>query len=292
MADSLQFDKWDTAIIGPIVDDRGAAAGEFATKNSQCVHTLAYNPRALEIIFDQKPYVAEDVHKVIEAFASGRILLETTTLRFTEILLFLQGMKRLRFPNISMLYLEPEWYYRHRRDHVLDRRKFELSDEVDVFSGVPGSLMRLRQDQPTRTVFLVGYEGDRLEQALEQTSVKPSRCAVVFGVPAFRPGWEMDSFANNVNVIVERRIAANILFAAAQNPLSAYQSIEKVRRSCSAGERLLLVPIGTKPHAVGAALFACEHDDVGVIYDHPKRRQKRSRRIGSWHTYDVTLSLS
>jgi hypothetical protein len=56
----------------------------------------------------------------------------------------------------------------------------------------------LRDDIPTKTVFLLGYEGQRLAQALEQTDIRPSNCSVVFGVPAFQPGWEMDAYANNV----------------------------------------------------------------------------------------------
>lgn len=163
-----------------------------------------------------------------------------------------------------------------------------MSDIVEQFSGIPGNAILLRDDVPAKAVFLLGYEGQRLEQALEQTDLRPSNCSVVFGVPAFRPGWEMDAYANNVRVIRERQLSRNILFAAAQNPAAAYAAIDRVYASCAPHERLVIVPIGTKPHGVGTALFACDHPDVGVLYDHPKRKQKRSEEVGTWHLYTVS----
>ena len=38
--------------------------------------------------------------------------------------------------------------------------------------------------------------------------LKPDNCIVVFGVPAFQAGWEMNAFANNIRFfvnVVERR---------------------------------------------------------------------------------------
>jgi len=289
---SLHFDRWSTAIVGNAVDDRGHTAIDFASKHSSSIHTLIYDSKKLEIIFDGTRFVAEDIKDIVKPVIENTILLEATTLRITEILLFLKAIKKLGYFKVSLLYLEPEYYRSPHRDHVLQRRDFELSDNVEAFLGIPGSLIRLKDNPPTRAVFLLGYEGERLDRALDETGIKPSKCSVVFGVPAFRPGWEMDSFANNVNIIVERKIAQGILFAGAQNPLSAFESIKKVYDSCGDKERLIIGPIGTKPHGIGAALFACEYNNVGVIYDYPAKRQERSRHIGNWHLFNVDFDQS
>lgn len=174
---------------------------------------------------------------------------------------------------------------------MLHRRLFELSDDVEIFSGVPGSVIVLRDENPNKAVFLVGYEGQRLDQALEQLNIRPSRTSVILGVPAFQPGWEMDSFANNLSVIKERDIKGDILFAGAENISAAFNSIEEIYKSCDRikGERLLIIPIGTKPHGIAAALFACKHKDVGLVYDYPQLKEKRSSKVSKWHLFNVNF---
>jgi len=285
---ALLFGDWHAAIVGEVVDDRGAATVAFAKEHAGIVHTLTYDARSFQVTFDHSQLPAEDMDCVIAGLPWQSLLLETTTLGFVEILLSCRAVCQLGKCRLNLLYTEPAQYNRPQHGRVLHRRDFDLSNEVEDFSGVPGSAFMLREDCPTRAVFLVGYEGQRLEQALEQTAIRPSKCTIIFGVPAFRPGWEMDAFANNVSVMQERQLArGGVLFAGAQNPAAAYRAIDRVSRSCDPGERLLIGAIGTKPHGIGAALFACEHPDVGVVYDHPKRSKGRSAEIGSWHLFQI-----
>jgi hypothetical protein len=283
---SLTFAHWETAIIGDIVDDRGAAAHEFARKHATNVHTLSYDARTFEMTFDDTALSADELETFITGPAFESLLLETTTLGFVEMLLCCRAVRQLGQGSLSFLYTEPAEYNRPQHRRVLHRRDFDLSNDVEGFSGVPGFSFMVREDRPTRAVFLVGYEGQRLEQVLEQTAIQPSRTSIVFGVPAYQAGWEMDSFANNLRVIQEHGLRRDgALFAGAQNPLAAYRALDKVHRSLASGERLLIGPIGTKPHGIGAALFACEHPNVGIVYDHPKRSKGRSTNIGSWHLF-------
>jgi hypothetical protein len=52
---------------------------------------------------------------------------------------------------------------------------------------------------------------------------------------------------------------------------------------------MYIAPIGTKPHGIGAALFAATHEDVGILYDHPRRREGRSSKVGKWHLFNVSF---
>lgn len=288
-ADLLSYAGWDAAVAGSVLDARGSVALEFAREHSRALHTLRYSPEPPGLEFNGEELAAEDVESTVGDLAQGSLLLEATTLGFVEILLVCRAFKERGGGKISLLYTEPRRYRRPRETMVLHRRDFELSDEVEGFSGVPGSVFMLREDRPTKAVFLVGYEGQRLEQALEQTGVRPSDCSVIFGVPAFQVGWEMDSFANNIRVLRQRDVTGEILFGGAQNPRAAYSAIERVYYACDRdrGERLIIVPIGTKPHGVGAALFACIHSDVGVIYDHPRRSKDRTSDVSTWHLFEA-----
>lgn len=117
--------------------------------------------------------------------------------------------------------------------------------------------------------------------------IQPKACSVVFGVPAFKPGWEMDAFANNIRVIKERNIRGGVYFCGAENPASALDVLKRIESELAPGERLFVGPIGTKPMGIGVALFVSQKQDVGILYDHPRRRPNRSAEVGTWHLYDV-----
>ena len=283
---SLSVPGWDLAIVGNVVDDRGKASIAFCRDHAQSTIRALYDPDGIMVDVGQNRYSADDLEAFMESAHDSSILLEATTLGLVEIFLFCRAAKDVGVSAISLLYAEPK-AYSVNRSQVLHKRDFELSDEVADFTGVPGAVL-LRELTRTRVVFLVGYEGQRLEQALEQTGASPSDCSIVFGVPAFQPGWEMDSFANNIKVIRDRRIC-ELSYTGAQNPAGAYAVLEKLRASCDPGQRMLVSPIGTKPHGIGAALFACSHNDVGLLYDNPTRRQGRTSEVAMWHLFEAEL---
>ena len=288
----LTHSRWKTGIVGHILDDREISAIKFVKENCDNVYTLSYDPdpHSLKIKLNEQEMRVDDIESAIKDFCQAPLILETTSLRVDEILLFCKAAQELGISSTSLLYTEPQSYDRFRQTKVLYRRDFALSTKYERFSGIPGSMFMLNAAfRRTKAVFLVGYEGQRLNTALNDTDIKPGNCYIVFGVPAFQPGWEMDAFANNIRVIREKDIAKNVLFSGAQNPVSAIETIEQVYRALGPNEQLLLVPIGTKPHGIGAALFACQHDDVGVIYDHPNRKRGRAKMVATWHLFDVTF---
>ena len=283
----LNHNRWTHAVHGEPVDDRGAAAVKFARENSDHLHQLHYDPTFLQITYDGKSFTAEEPELAFAGFNNARILIETTTLSLVEILICLRTISQLKNHEASLVYIEPESYFRPQQSRIIHRRDFDLSDEVRDFSAVPGNVVLIRPNRPAKAVVFVGFEGQRLNRFLQQTELSPSSCSIVFGVPAFHPGWEMHAFENNFRALKGQEMSGRIYFCGAQNPLSAYHAAERFYQSCSPNERLLLVPIGTKPHGIGAALFACEHSDIGLVYDHPTRKRDRTKRVGSWHLFDV-----
>jgi hypothetical protein len=275
-------------MVGEAVDPRGSAAIDFARANSGAVHTFRYDPKRLAIEVDGELFSAEEPEKAFAALDAGPALLETTTLGLVEILMCCRGMKEAGRPAASLVYAEPQNYNRPRRSQIVHRRDFELSEEVEEFTAVPGNAILLLPERAVRAVVFLGFEGQRLNRFLEQTSIAPGRCEFVFGVPAFRPGWEMDAFANNFRVLKGEQMAGRVHFCGAHSPVAAYEALGRIYAACS-GQRVTVAPIGTKPHGVGAALFLCEHSDVGVVYDNPKRKKERSDKVGTWHLFDAVF---
>ena len=51
----------------------------------------------------------------------------------------------------------------------------------------------------------------------------------------------------------------------------------------------MVAPIGTKPHAIGAIIYAVKHpNEVEILYDNPKRTLHRTIGVGRVSICDVT----
>ena len=284
----LNLEKWSLAIHGKVVDDRGKMAVEEVGSRAKRVYQLHYDPIDFEVDVNGRKIGVDEFEAFFFTMVNGPIVLEATTLGFVEILLCCRTLQRVDGFKLDIIYAEPEMYRSKRHRHLLHRRDFELSDEVTGYRGVPGSTFFLEGRASGRCVFLLGYEEARMRRAFEELQViEPTRTSLVFGVPAFKAGWEMDSIANNIAVIREQNISGGIYYCGAENPAAVVEVLSDIHGALRTNERLFVAPIGTKPHGIGVALFVSRHPNVGVLYDHPRRASGRTRRLGNWHLYTI-----
>lgn len=285
----LHHGRWEVALVGKAVDDRGSAAIEFMTRNSDECRLFSYDPDTFVASLAGTSENAERTAELLRAERAKRIILEATTLGFVEVFLAARALCQLGVREFSLLYVEPGEYTSPRRTNLLYRREFELSDTVPGYAGIPGATLVSTGRTLQRSIFFLGYEERRLDVALDSQMVRPSETAVVFGVPAFTSGWEMNSFANNIRVIRDGNVSGGIHFCGAENPAAAFEVLLEVYDSLSTGERLVVGPIGTKPNGIGVALFVATHPEVGILYDHPKRSAGRSSGTSGWHLYNAAI---
>jgi len=284
----INFPLSEIAIIGNSIDDRGKAATEFVESKSKKMIMLDYNPMDSKLELNEEIIDADLLDDYLELFPNANIVLETTTLGLPEIFLCCKALMNLGIKKLDMLYVEPLRYNRPRQWELLQRRNFDLSREFLGFRAIPGAVFLLSDKRPQKGIFFLGYEERRLDAAFEDCQmINPSLSSLIFGVPAFRPGWEMDSFANNLRVIEDKNIRDGIYFCGADNPASAAHRLTQVYDSLEQNEQMFVVPIGTKPNGIGAVLFVATHPDVGILYDHPKRIEGRSEETGKWHHFEV-----
>lgn len=285
----LSVDSWDLAVVGKPIDDRGNAAVSFLNDHTLQTVDLRYHADDMKITIDGTKSDVSWIRDFFNIHKTKRIVLESTTLGFAEVFLCSRTAYELGIREISFLYVEPADYTRPRpgKAKILHKRDFQLSGVVAGFSAIPGGAMIIDDRAPPTAIFFLGYEERRLDRALDEFSFRTEKCSVVFGVPAFQPGWEMDAFANNIRVIEGNDIRGTFHFCGAENPRGAYEVIKEVHQSISREERLFLAPIGTKPHGIGVAVYAAKHPEVGILYDHPERQPGRSVDTLNWHLYNV-----
>lgn len=283
----LDCGRWGLALVGSAIDARGRKALEFAQSVSSATKQLLYDADNLRLTTSDGLIQCDELADWLDRLHPGSLILEATTLGLPEILLSANAAIQTGLRQLTLLYVEPREYNAPREEIAIHRRDFDLSDEIVGYTAVPGWAFILDEAVPQQIVFCVGYEGHRLDQAFEQLNINPDHSTVVLGVPAFRPGWEMNTFANNIRVMRERKIRGGVEFCAADNPAAVFDLLAERHRAASGRQQIFVAPIGTKPHGIGAALFASIFDGVGILYDHPKRRADRTNYVGHWHLFAV-----
>lgn len=289
----LPIDHIDVAVVGDPVDERGTAATTFCRHLAHTAIKVEYVHDELVVKLDSLTIGIDEVETELENRMSGRsVLLEATTLGVAELALAI-GAARSSATCIEILYVEPHQYRKVPSSGVIHSRDFELTDSAEEFSAIPSTVTLISDESRAVAVMLLGFEGERLTKAMEASPVLPRRTHVVFGVPAFDPGWEIDSFKNNLSVICEEEIE-QIDFAAANDPSATYAVLRSIYSTYSgdslAQREFVVVPIGTKPAGIGAILFAVDNPEVGLMYDFPRRRTGRSVKTRAWHQYSLNFN--
>jgi hypothetical protein len=286
--EELNFPKNKYCFHGTALDDRGENSLKLLSQFCEVMIKVEYFPEEFEIHLNGKVLQIDDLEDVVKEFASTPIYLDATTLGFSEILLLCRNLNKTK---LDFLYIEPQEYSRIKPVDILEKRNFELSNEIIGFKAIPGHSAILTDDTDHKVVFVLGFEASRVEKAFEDHQIINSRnCDLIFGFPAFKPGWEMDSFANHIDIIHDYNIRGEIKFGAATDPLATYSILRKICQSASDTTQIFVAPLGTKPMAIGCALFLAENPSVAVLYDHPQRKSGRSSKSSVLHLYEVEFT--
>lgn len=278
--------QWDFAFIGLSLDDRGNIATKFIKNSSSVIEKVKYDAEEMQLHIGNDKHDIDDLDDKFEFVQDQKVLIEATTLSFSEILLILKHIED-KNALITILYLEPESYSRKRDEPIIHRREFELSGENLGYIPIPGFTSSFSEDVKNNVIFLAGYESERIYKGVEENPVNPNNCCLIFGVPAFQPGWEMNSFANNIQVIKEQNLSGGIHFAGANNPGATLDVLTRIHNSLGEDEELNIIPVGPKPTGIAAAIFAVREKRVNILFDHPVQKPKRSKNVKKWHLYDI-----
>lgn len=166
---------------------------------------------------------------------------------------------------------------------------FDLSERIRGLSPLPGFAQVSRMDDGEGLlVALLGFEGARFAHLIENIEPKSESVFPIVGAPGFKLQYPFHAFLGNRPAIEQVGCATNVHFAQANCPFSAYYAIRDISRK-RRGTSIQVAPIGTKPHALGAILFAlANHEFVEVVYDHPIRRAGRTTGSTRCCVYNIS----
>lgn len=176
-----------------------------------------------------------------------------------------------------VIYAEPATYRldKFKNEGVL----VDLAEKVEGISPLPG-LIRFIDIDKKIFVPLLGFEGARFTQIYEDVSPSDDDIYPVVGLPGFRMEYPFVTLFSNKPPLLNTQSWANIQYVMANSVVDVYLKLLEIYNHNN-DSKIIVAPIGTKPHAIGAILFAMKYDErVELVYDNPKRNEQRTDGIG------------
>ncbi len=188
---------------------------------------------------------------------------------------------------LQVVYVEPRSYSFSKTP--TEAEIFDLSAEIRDIFPLPGfsSLSEPAGEDPIIFVPLLGFEGHRLAYVLEQVQPPIKQTFPIIGVPGYRPEFPFHTYLGNRNILRKNDLYTRVRFAVANSASDVFCQLCEL--AAQYPQSLLKVaPIGTKPHALGAVLFAIQFGTrVELIYDHPIRKPKRTTGSANILVYKI-----
>lgn len=188
---------------------------------------------------------------------------------------------------VNALYVEPASY--NFRGDPDDWALYDLSERRIGVESLPGfgGLRTVSSDRLT-FVALLGFEGARIAHVLERDEIQRGKAISIVGAPGFRPEYPIHTVLSNRIVLQDEDRWQYVRYVRANCPFSLYRELDLI--AAAAPEDILRIAImGTRPHALGAVLFAVlAGRGVELIHDYPIPHENRT----SGHSRTLVYHLS
>lgn len=187
--------------------------------------------------------------------------------------------------DVKVVYAEPETY------KISEFRKKglnnDLTEELGGVDPLPGLISLMPHSNVPIFVALLGFEGGRFSLLLGDQQPDDGSIFPILGVPGYRMDYPYLSIWGNRIPLQKTKSWQNFRYAEANSIVDAYFSLAKISFD-NRNPEMIVAPIGTKPNAIGAILYAIKHPEkVELVYDNPKRSIHRTEGIGKVHVCDV-----
>ena len=193
---------------------------------------------------------------------------------------------------VDVVYAEPRSYSFSKTP--TEAEIFDLSTQIRDIAPIPGfsSLSEPSGEDSVVFVPLLGFEGRRLAYIFEKVQPPNNLTIPIIGVPGFRMEYPFYTYLGNRNILSISKINIRVRYAVANSASDVFYQLNEISENYP-NHLMKVAPIGTKPHALGAILFALNSKKpVELIYDHPIRKQRRTEGSGNILVYNVNCVFS
>lgn len=175
-----------------------------------------------------------------------------------------------RFPSPKVYMLNVHAHYESS-----GTKQFSDGTRSDIY--IPGYYGGVDHNKPTLFIFLIGFEGSRSLKILQEN--EPDEAIVIVADPGYEKANAEFSLVKNSHFLMEVGIDVqdNSIAQKRLIRLPIYdigkvcETIIKIYSDHKDRYSIRLVPLGPKPHAIGAALAAICQPEMSVMYQVPKK---------------------
>jgi len=227
----------------------------------------------------------EQVAALLSSIKRDTIYLDVTGLRHPTWAVLLRGALEAR-ENLVVVYVEPRDY----RPSLAptDTDIYDLSESIEGLAPLPGFASLREMGDQSCFVPLLGFEGARVSYLISQLEPAGGKIIPVVGVPGFRPEYPFATYVGNRIPMLHTEAWKKVRYAVANCPFDLYYTLEEIATEFP-HHILKIAPIGTKPHALGAVLYAIANpESVELVYDHPIRKARRTEGTARLLEYHVS----
>ena len=216
----------------------------------------------------------EKVRELMEGYSNKDIVgVDITNMPTPQYFLLIKWLSR-KIKKVFIYYTQPERYIMHKG---LFKSYFSTVgpvsvDEIDGFTGISAN-----DNEGNRLlVCMLGFDNDLLPIVIQEAG--PHRIVAINGFPSFFPKFKDISLTNNqrilsgsdyVSLLEKNKKFSDYTYVEANNPFEAYNTLNEIvtdhKSYC-----VDIVPLGTKPMALGACLYAINDRNVRVIFPVPE----------------------
>lgn len=184
-----------------------------------------------------------------------------------------------------VLYAEPRSYKSH--PSPASANVFDLSITVEGVAPLPGFACLSEPLDESKCLFvaMLGFEGNRPERLLLDLEPTPKVIPII-GVPGFRMEYPAFTVGCNRTFLTSYNCSSELRFARASCPYEAFQELVDIKKNYP-DYYLYLALVGTKPHALGAIIYALANpESAEILFDHPVRKKGRTDGVELVHIYE------
>jgi hypothetical protein len=209
--------------------------------------------------------------------AESTINLDVSTFTKRHLLLLLKSLDDLKlWDNLRIFYTEPQKY-------VTDLY-LPMSIGIQTIAPVNGFISKSSPSLPSLLIIFLGYEGDRARTIYE--NLDPENTILIVPRPAYHKEWEKKTERMNrslIRMVGEERIQ----YTHSIDPFDVAVHLQEIADKYDPSKwRWIIVPLGTKPQAIGIYFFWRSNPNTfSIVYGHPFKHNERFFSTGIGRTW-------
>jgi len=190
--------------------------------------------------------------------------------------------ERFGVENLSVFYTEPKSYLFPKGLF----NAFHTSSGPLSILEIPGYSGLENRGAKRKLIILLGFDGDLSKEIT--LDVSPHETIIINGFPSYTPKFKDISLISNEKLVSDHN--NRVEYSRANNPFEIYNLLQFIKGNEKEDSFMNIAPLGTKPMALGACLFALHNPDVRIVYPLPDKYENKYSDM-SWNTWIYDLPL-